>query len=166
MSTKDTKYQLERQIGELQGSIYWHGRGTFLVENVEELKEKLAVLEKRLEDGDYVPELNERGNTIARSFHSTERYLFDFQLCSREKGWEQYDTSQDAWYFGVWVHPEKREIVTYAEGDITQVVCPTEESYHAELASMAEFYGDPPPAFTVISCEEKTITKVYDERPV
>jgi ABC-type transport system substrate-binding protein len=73
---------------------------------------------------------------------------FDWKINSKkyqkEKGWKQYDTSQDAWYFGVWVHPEKRVIITYAEGDITVVRCPTNESYHAELKSMAEFYGPPP----------------------
>ena len=112
------------------------------------------------------PETNERGNTIERSWRSTERYEFDFKLCTKANGWVQFDTSQDAWYFGVWVHPEKREIVTYAEGDITRVKCPTEESYHAELKSMAEFYGAPPPAFTVIDPVKRTITKIYDERPV
>ncbi len=48
-----------------------------------------------------MPEVNERGNTVFRSFHSTERYRFDFRLCTKEKGWTQYDTNQDAWYFGV-----------------------------------------------------------------
>ena len=111
-------------------------------------------------------EVNERGNTIFRSFHPADRYQFDFNLCSKKKGWKQYDTSQDAWYFGVWVHPEKRVIITYAEGDITVVRCPTDESYHAELKSMAEFYGSPPPAFITVDYPSGKITKYYDERPV
>lgn len=111
-------------------------------------------------------EVNKRGNTIERGFHPGDRYRYDFQECTREKGWKQYDTNQDAWYFGVWVHPEKRLIRTYAEGDVSLVTCPTEESYHAELASMAEFYGPPPPAFTVIDPVAKTTTYIYDERPV
>ncbi len=110
-------------------------------------------------------ETNQRGNTIHRSFHSTDRYRFDFQLCTKAKGWRQYDTNQDAWYFGVWVQPEKRKILSYAEGDISVVRCPTEESYHAELKSMAEFYGPPPPAFTVIDFPSGNITKIYDKRP-
>lgn len=113
-----------------------------------------------------MPEVNERGNTILRSFHPTERYQFDFKLCTKERGWKQYDTSQDAWYFGVWVHPEKRLILTYAEGDISVVKCPTEETYHAELKSMAEFYGAPPPAFVTIDYPGGQVTKYYDERPV
>lgn len=112
-----------------------------------------------------MPEVNERGNTVFRSFHSTERYRFDFQLCTTSKGWKQYDTDQDAWYFGVWVHVEKRVILTYAEGDISVVKCPTEESYHAELAHMAGFYGPPPPAFVLIDPEKNMRTNVYDKRP-
>ncbi len=112
------------------------------------------------------PEVNQRGNAVFRSFRQTERYQFDFKLCTREKGWKQYDTSQDAWYFGVWVHPEKRVIITYAEGDVTVVKCSTDESYHAELKSMAEFYGPPPPAFIVIDPVKHQVTNVYDVRPV
>lgn len=55
-------------------------------------------------------EVNERGNTIFRSFHPADRYQFDFNLCSKKKGWKQYDTSQDAWYFGV-----KRDLKALAE---------------------------------------------------
>jgi hypothetical protein len=113
-----------------------------------------------------MPETNKRGNTIFRSFRSAERYLFDFKLCTKEKGWKQYDTREDAWYFGVWVHPEKRIIITYAEGDITVVKCPTEESYHAELKDMADFYGAPPPSFTTIDYPSGKITKYYDTRPL
>ena len=111
-----------------------------------------------------MPEVNKRGNTIERSWRSTERYEFDFELCTSRNGWKQFDTQQDAWYFGVWVHPEKREILTYAEGDITRVICPTEESYHAELKSMTEFYGPPPWAFKTISADGQ-VTEYYDKRP-
>ena len=49
----------------------------------------------------------------------TDRYEFDFKLCTPSKGWAQVDTSQDAGYFGTWANPEKLEIVNYCEGDIT-----------------------------------------------
>jgi len=110
-------------------------------------------------------ETNERGNTIIRAFHfARERYHYDLDECKAAKGWKQYDTIQDAPYFGVWVHPERREIVTFAEGDETRVICPTAESYRAELADMAAFYGPPPPAFKTID-EDGTLTEYYDERP-
>jgi hypothetical protein len=109
---------------------------------------------------------NSRGNQIVDLWRHTERYEFDFERCAPKKGWKQYDTSQDAWYFGVWVHKERRLILTYAEGDISIVKCPTEESYHAELKNMADFYGPPPPAFTTIDYPSGHVTKFYDERPV
>ncbi len=108
---------------------------------------------------------NERENIVYHAFRSTERYEFDFGICSSRHGWTQYDTNQDAWYFGVWVHPEKRLIFSYTEGDLYLDECPTKESFQAELARVAEFYGDPPPAFTVIDPEKNTVTYIYDKRP-
>ena len=108
-----------------------------------------------------MPEINDRGNAIERTFiMDGSRYAFDAQ-CSRAKGWTQYDTDQDAWYFGVWVHAADRKIVTYAEGDVSVVTCPTEESFRDELASMAAFYGAPPPAFKAIG-EGGSVTHYYD----
>ena len=111
-------------------------------------------------------EVNARGNFVFRTFCHADRYRWDFKVCTKAKGWRQYDTKQDAWYFGVWVHAEKRLILTYAEGDVTVVKCPTEESYHAELKHMAEFYGAPPPAFVTIDYPSGKRTEFYDTRPV
>lgn len=111
---------------------------------------------------------NARGNIIHRRFlENGDRYIFDFEICTPILGWKQYDTTQDAWYFGMWVNPEKRQTVTYCEQDITIVDCPTEESYHAELAHAAEFYGPPPPAAVGYGCEDGKVvrTEFYDERP-
>ncbi len=108
--------------------------------------------------------INERGNIERRSFVPGDRYKYDFEICHHSKGWVQYDTKQDSWYFGIWVHPERRLIFTYAEGDVTLTLCTSEESYHQELKHMAAFYGTPPPAYTVIS-DDGTITNIYDKRP-
>ena len=80
------------------------------------------------------------------------RYYFD-GLCSEGKGWLQYDTHQDAWYFGVWIHKERGLTLTYAEGDITLTVSPDEASFREELAEMDSFYGPPPPAFVCFDIE-------------
>jgi hypothetical protein len=64
---------------------------------------------------------------------------------------EQYDTNQDACYFGVWVNKKTLQIRTYAEGDITLVTCPDAEHFNAEIKSMNEFYS------------EGFITKTIDE---
>ena len=100
-----------------------------------------------------------------RTFYTErDRYHYDFGVCSREKGWKQYDTDQDAWYFGVWVHPELLEIVTYAEGDEIRQICESKEELKAELERMAGCYGNPPPSFTSIN-QDGSVTQYYDERP-
>lgn len=114
---------------------------------------------------------NERGNLVRdltpRRISGT-RYQFDEMLAwpgAKYTGWAQYDTDQDAEYFGVWVNVEKRMTLTYAEGDVTLVYCPTVESFRAEMKDAARFYGPPPPAFIVIDRDAKSITNVYDRRP-
>ena len=90
-----------------------------------------------------------------------DRYRYDFKLCKKSDGWKQYDTEQDASYFGVWVHPESRVIVTFAEGDETTVTCPTQEAFEAEIREMNEFYGSPPPAFVSFGMDGSR-TEHYD----
>lgn len=103
---------------------------------------------------------NARGNVIHDGFLlHTERYLFDFEVC--QAGWIQYDTKQDASYFGVWVHVEDRLTFTFCEGDTSLVVCPTIESFRAELENMQECYGDPPVAWAVIDSDNK-LTRYID----
>lgn len=90
-----------------------------------------------------------------------ERYGYDLRLCAA--GWRQYDTNQDAWYFGVWVDVEGRRVFTYAEGDRCLVECPTLESFRAELDEMSRFYGEPP-AFAVAISDDGTVTRFVEER--
>jgi hypothetical protein len=124
------------------------------------------------------PETNERGNTIYRDedadrFLKTptqreDRYCYDFKYLTPAKGWKQYDTSQDAWYYGVWVNIKERMTFSYCEGDRTLCVCPDDDHLRAELADMAAFHGDPPPAFICFSEPEPgkwERTDVYDTRP-
>lgn len=112
--------------------------------------------------GEEGPETNARGCTVARTFHwEIDRYVFDMDRCA---SWEQYDTDQDASYFGVWVRRSTREVVTYAEGDITHVTAPNDEAFVAELAAMAECYGPPPPSFRVITGDGQLI-EVVGARP-
>ena len=87
-------------------------------------------------------ETNKRGNRIKRNWLSTERYRWDFNEPFRSDGWEQYDTSQDAWYFGVWVNKKRLKILTYAEGDIIMVTCPDAAHFNAEIESMNKFYEE------------------------
>jgi hypothetical protein len=105
---------------------------------------------------------NQHGNTVACAFYMyRERYHYDEKLGA---GWYQYDTDQDAPYFGVWVNAELREIVTWAEGDESRTTCPTVESFQAELDSMAECYGPAPAAVRAIS-RDGSKTETFDPRP-
>lgn len=120
------------------------------------------------------PEMNDRGNAIYRDEDAdrmigggrrgVDRYLYDFKLCTPELGWQQFDTKQDASYFGFWVNIEKRWTFTYCEGDRSLVVCPDVEHLRAELQNAAEFYGDPPPAAIAFDMDG-TRTEFYDTRP-
>lgn len=68
-----------------------------------------------------------------------DRYAFDFAHCGLKSDWYQYDTAQDANYYGIWVNPVKRQIVSYTEGDIRFIQADDADGYRAELASMDEW---------------------------
>lgn len=100
-----------------------------------------------LKAGEFVPEVNSRGNTVWRNEFATSRlglrgnYFSDFYDYSRQlPGWEHLPTWQDASYFGVIYNRESRFVFTYAEGDKTLVECPTEESFQAEIDDAKAFY--------------------------
>lgn len=158
------KSQIISRLGEIQWDIHSHRKGRKVLPGDEitaRVTEYFTLASVLRSDG-YDPEINERSNYIDRYSHHIDRYHYDNRL----KGWKQYDTSQDAWYFGIWVNVEERKILTYCEGDVIIVTCTTEENYHAELMSMAEFYGPPPQAFVGIDFDKKTVTEHYDTRPV
>lgn len=124
----------------------------------------------------YEPErtwVNDRGNTVKQwssftisgSGYMDDRLYWDWGACSREHGWFQFDTWQDASYFGFWVNPELKQTLTYCEGDLSLVECPTAESYKAELRIAEEFYGDPPP-FAISVDDDGRVTHYFDERPM
>jgi len=99
---------------------------------------------------------------VVRAFASdSDRYYFDFELCTRDKGWTQFDTDQDAWYFGVWVHRQNLCVLTYAEGDVSIEGYPDRASFESAIDAMCSFYGQPPPAFTVVDADG-AVTEHYD----
>jgi hypothetical protein len=108
-------------------------------------------------------EKNERGNVLRRAFLPEDRYIVDFADDFTEDGWEQYDTDQDAHYFGCWVNKRRLMTLTYAEGDWTLVECPDTAGYNAEVESMNAFYGEGKIA-TVIDTEARTATRFVQDR--
>jgi len=91
---------------------------------------------------DSEPRENQHGAVVRSVFLPSDRYVFDLNA---PDGWFQYDTRDDAWYFGQWYNPTTREFVCYAEGDWSWTQCPTQESWDATVKALAEFYGNPPP---------------------
>lgn len=95
-------------------------------------------LQQRLHDNE---RLNENGNLVECYFNPyIDRYVFDFQRCNTKDGWAQFDTEEDASYFGIWVHKEKMKITQYIEGDIFKTRCHSPESFNAEIADLCDFY--------------------------
>lgn len=74
--------------------------------------------------------------TILREFAPSDRYRYDFKVCTIAKGWAQIDTSQDASYYGHWINPVERKILGYCEGDLVLTTCDNDAELQAELASM------------------------------
>lgn len=107
---------------------------------------------------------NERHNLVTSAFvEDLNRYVFDGRITRGGAGWQQWNTHQDASYFGVWVHRDLRQILTFAEGDITVVECPDDEHFRAEIESMERLYGDAPPAATAYG-PDGSVTHFYSSR--
>lgn len=88
------------------------------------------------------------------------RYGYDENL---GEGWDQYDTDQDAWYFGVWVNIARRKVFTYAEGDRILEIADTQEAFIALLHDMDRFYGKAPPM--AVCFDDIGMTEMYIQRP-
>lgn len=86
--------------------------------------------------------VQKEGRVIQRAFGESERYAVDFADNRTKEGWMQFDTEQDAWYYGVWVNPAKLQTLTYAEGDWSLVTCESKEWYNAELEDMCRFHDE------------------------
>lgn len=104
---------------------------------------------------------NEHGNRILEVHHDGDRYLFDFAPGFLDE-WIQFDTDQDAWYFGTWVNKTKRLVLSYCEGDVSVVICEDDEHFDAEVASMCRFYTAAP-AFKAIDADG-TVTHFYQDQ--
>ncbi|WP_438403891.1 hypothetical protein, partial [Aeromonas veronii] len=102
----------------------------------------LRRVKKALKVGRIPLELTVTGCRIDRGSHQADRYYYDRTLLA--KGWQQYDTEEDAWYFGIWIHTEKLETFTYAEGDTSHVIAPNLEAFRSELARLYQYHPQAP----------------------
>lgn len=71
-----------------------------------------------------------------------DRYMFDFNICTAAKGWAQFDTQQDAAYYGNWVNPTALEIMAYVEGDVIRHKCANGEEFAAEVRRMSQWHAE------------------------
>lgn len=71
-------------------------------------------------------------------FMDADRYVFDMNLCPYSKGWAQLDSRQDASYYGHWINAEKRQIVSYCEGDVTKITFDNDDEMVAWVQSFKD----------------------------
>lgn len=94
-----------------------------------------------------------QGSRVLNSFHMhRERGYYDADKCASE-GWEQFDTDQDASYFGVWVHHNNMQIVCFAEGDESITNAPDREAFTREIEALEAFHCVIPRVARSISAE-------------
>ncbi|MDR6997434.1 hypothetical protein J2Y65_004150 [Aeromonas salmonicida] len=106
-------------------------------------------------------ELTVTGCRIDRGSHQADRYYYDRTLLAQS--WQQYDTEEDAWYFGIWINTEKLETFTYAEGDTCHVIAPNVEAFRAELARLYQYHSQAP-AFISIDPEAGVVTRHFEAK--
>lgn len=101
-------------------------------------------------------------------FHYTmenmqDRYVVDFCPAFKSEGWIQFDTDQDASYFGFWVNPSLRRELNFTEGEWKATQHLTAEGYNASVRHSMEYYGTTP-AFVAIDIENKVQTNYMQDR--
>jgi hypothetical protein len=80
---------------------------------------------------------------LTRGFECmSDRYKYDFRLCTSDKGWAQLDTKQDASYFGNWINPLTLTLLSYCEGDVTLTECENEMDFIATVRECVEWHSE------------------------
>ena len=79
---------------------------------------------------------------ITREFCEGDRYLYDWGPCSADKGFAQFDTDQDASYYGNWVNPFALVLFSYAEGDCATTECGSVSEFVGEVRAAVEWHGN------------------------
>ena len=80
------------------------------------------------------------GCDVRTAWRDSERYEVDFADDYKAEGWQQFDTSQDAHYFGVWINPRLLMILTYCEGDWSLETAPDAQRYRESVQRLIDCY--------------------------
>jgi tRNA G10 N-methylase Trm11 len=75
-----------------------------------------------------------------KTFCNSDRYTFDFNMCSYKKGFAQIETTEDASYFGNWINFKSLELVTYCEGDLTIIKCENVKEFKEQLLKTVSWF--------------------------
>lgn len=136
--------QTNRAMSEAGGEFLWWAPQTAIVSAVQigRMKLTLDLLAEHLPTAS--PERKESGAVVVRSFIANGSTEDTKHMRPSAEGWRRYPTSQDAWYFGQWVNPQKLQMLSYCEQDVVQVTCETQAQFDAEMKEMANFYGRTP----------------------
>lgn len=76
-----------------------------------------------------------------RGFTEGHRYRYDLGKCSYAEGWAQFDTAQDASYYGRWVNPTRMTLFCYVEGDTTMVECESEAEFAKAVREASDWHA-------------------------
>lgn len=108
---------------------------------------------------------DEKGISIYENRMGDNRYAYDQILCNPKHGWIQFDTSEDAAWFGIWTHAVEHFVVVYAEKDVSIIHIPEKQDWIDRLKKMRQEYGPAPHAATVINPDNGGITRIFTTQP-
>lgn len=77
------------------------------------------------------------GALIKRKLTYLTLFQFEFLLKRQTAGWQRLVNEE---FLSVWKHEEKRQFITYCEGDVIINDCPTPEIFAAEEQRILNFH--------------------------
>ena len=96
-------------------------------------------------------------------FYPSNRYQYDFGLCSHRNGFAQIDTAQDAEYYGNWINPTQRILFTYMEGECITMEFDTDDEMKSEILELSAWHNDDGGKFKIDGmCNDEIINKFTD----
>lgn len=107
------------------------------------------------------PATEHEDRATRRHFASTGRYVVDFAPGFTSSSWVQFDTPDDAAYFGLWVDPVRWLTLCYTEGDWTFCEFSSAEAYNARIRALCEFHE---PTRYALAIDKDGATAYYQDR--
>ncbi len=77
---------------------------------------------------------------VTREFCPGDRYPYDWGPCSTGKGFAQFDTAQDASYYGNWLNPFALVLFSFAEGDCDTTECGSVAEFVRETRALVAWH--------------------------